>query len=172
LPWYNTVEANKKPRLQFTLNSKTKSHPGPLCNGYPREFALFLDYCHALWYEDKPDYQYIRKLFSDLLVREGYVHDNIFDWCVVNTKTTPLSPLSPNDSKKFTSHRVYCSFFCLRYSANVVFLGLVPKLADKSANNTYRLESRKLMPPLCEPFCVHIFLSVSCFFVHIAHSIV
>jgi casein kinase I family protein HRR25 len=31
---------------------------------------------------DKPDYLYLRKLFRDLLVREGYQYDYVFDWSV------------------------------------------------------------------------------------------
>lgn len=42
-----------------------------LCQGYPAEFASYFHYCHALRFEDKPDYAYLKKMFRDLFIREG-----------------------------------------------------------------------------------------------------
>lgn len=53
-----------------------------LCRGFPNEFGIFLNYCRALRFDDKPDYSYLRKLFRDLFVREGYQYDYVFDWSV------------------------------------------------------------------------------------------
>lgn len=61
-----------------------------LCRGFPNEFAIYLNYCRSLRFDDKPDYSYLRKLFRDLFVREGYQYDYIFDWSVQNTK--PVDP--------------------------------------------------------------------------------
>ncbi|OII78381.1 protein kinase domain-containing protein [Cryptosporidium andersoni] len=51
-----------------------------LCKGYPPEFATYLHYCRVLRFEDRPDYNYLRKLFRDLFQREGYIDDGNFDW--------------------------------------------------------------------------------------------
>jgi len=40
------------------------------------------DHTRALWFDDKPDYSYLRKLFRDLLIREGYQYYYMFDWRV------------------------------------------------------------------------------------------
>ena len=53
-----------------------------LCRGFPNEFGIFLNYTRALRFDDKPDYPYLRKLFRDLFVREGYQYDYVFDWNV------------------------------------------------------------------------------------------
>ena len=53
-----------------------------LCRGFPSEFGIFLNYTRALRFDDKPDYSYLRKLFRDLFVREGYQYDYVFDWSV------------------------------------------------------------------------------------------
>ena len=53
-----------------------------LCRGFPNEFGIFLNYTRALRFDDKPDYSYLRKLFRDLFVREGYQYDYVFDWSV------------------------------------------------------------------------------------------
>ncbi|QRW11968.1 CK1/CK1/CK1-D protein kinase [Ceratobasidium sp. AG-Ba] len=56
-------------------------HRSPLPR-FPQRFGIFLNYCRALRFDDKPDYSYLRKLFRDLFVREGYQYDYVFDWSV------------------------------------------------------------------------------------------
>jgi casein kinase I family protein HRR25 len=53
-----------------------------LCRGFPNEFPIYLNYCRSLRFDDKPDYSYLRKLFRDLFVREGFQYDYIFDWSI------------------------------------------------------------------------------------------
>ena len=53
-----------------------------LCRGFPNEFAIYLNYTRSLRFDDKPDYQYLRKIFRDLFVREGFQYDYVFDWTV------------------------------------------------------------------------------------------
>ena len=57
-----------------------------LCRGFPNEFAIYLNYCRSLRFDDKPDYSYLRKLFRDLFVREGFQYDYVFDWSVQPNK--------------------------------------------------------------------------------------
>ena len=38
-----------------------------LCHGLPNEFVLYLNYCKNLRFEDKPDYNYLKNLFRDLM---------------------------------------------------------------------------------------------------------
>jgi casein kinase I homolog HRR25 len=61
-----------------------------LCRGFPNEFAIFLNYTRSLRFDDKPDYAYLRKLFRDLFVREGFQYDYVFDWTIF--KYVPNSP--------------------------------------------------------------------------------
>lgn len=51
-----------------------------LCRTFPNEFAIYLNYCRSLRFDDKPDYSYLRKIFRDLFVRENYAYDYVFDW--------------------------------------------------------------------------------------------
>lgn len=42
-------------------------------------------------FEDRPDAQFLRKLYKDLFYRLGYEHDYIFDWMIKKTdKGKPL----------------------------------------------------------------------------------
>jgi casein kinase 1 len=43
-----------------------------LCRGYPSEFQSYFHYCRSLRFEDSPDYQYLKRLFRDLFIREGW----------------------------------------------------------------------------------------------------
>ena len=42
-----------------------------LCKDLPTEFLKYLKHCTGLAYAEKPDYDYLRKLFSDLFQQEG-----------------------------------------------------------------------------------------------------
>ena len=43
-----------------------------LCRGYPTEFASYFHYCRSLRFDDKPDYAYLKRIFRDLFIREGW----------------------------------------------------------------------------------------------------
>lgn len=51
-----------------------------LCENHPDEFATYLRYVRRLDFFETPDYDYLRRLFSDLFDRKGYVDDGEFDW--------------------------------------------------------------------------------------------
>lgn len=66
---------------------------GFLWQGYPEEFATYLNYVRALRFDDKPDYAYLRKLFRDIYAREGYEYDHVYDWTVLK-KSQQASAMS------------------------------------------------------------------------------
>lgn len=47
---------------------------------FVEEFATYVRYSRRLDFFEKPDYAYLRKLFSDLIVKEGMDCDWQFDW--------------------------------------------------------------------------------------------
>lgn len=47
---------------------------------FSEEFATYLRYVRRLDFFERPDYNYLRKLFRDLFDRMGYIDDNEFDW--------------------------------------------------------------------------------------------
>ncbi|KAK9766051.1 serine/threonine protein kinase, variant 2 [Basidiobolus ranarum] len=82
LPWQGLKAATKKQKYDRIMEKKMTTPTELLCRTFPNEFAIYLNYTRSLRFDDKPDYSYLRKIFSDLFVREGYQYDYIFDWTI------------------------------------------------------------------------------------------
>jgi hypothetical protein len=68
-----------------------------LCKGLPKELLSYMQYCRGLKYEEAPDYNYLKRLFKEKLIREGYQYDHVFDWILLplRLKDTRLSNRIP-----------------------------------------------------------------------------
>jgi casein kinase 1 len=93
LPWQGLKANTKEEKYQKIMECKSATSAEALCKGYPAVFASYLNYCAALRFEDRPDYAYLRRLFKDLFMREGFVNDGMFDW------SQPVGPASSSPSK-------------------------------------------------------------------------
>ncbi|KAM6515598.1 serine/threonine protein kinase [Fusarium solani] len=82
LPWQGLKAATKKQKYDRIMEKKMTTPTEVLCRCLPNEFAIYLNYCRSLRFDDKPDYSYLRKIFRDLFVREGFQYDYVFDWTV------------------------------------------------------------------------------------------
>jgi len=51
-----------------------------LTRGVPEEFNTYLQYCRNLKFEERPDYNYMRKIFKDLMYKRGHDYDYQYDW--------------------------------------------------------------------------------------------
>jgi len=80
LPWQGLKADTKEEKYRKIMECKMSTPVETLCKGYPAVFATYLNYCRALRFEDRPDYSYLRRLFKDLLMRQGWVNDFGFDW--------------------------------------------------------------------------------------------
>mmetsp|Transcript_103921 Transcript_103921/g.333109 ORF Transcript_103921/g.333109 Transcript_103921/m.333109 type:complete len:432 (+) Transcript_103921:152-1447(+) len=80
LPWQGFQANTKEEKYHKIMESKRSTSVETLCKGFPAVFASYLNYCKALRFEDRPDYAYLRRLFKDLFMREGFVNDGMFDW--------------------------------------------------------------------------------------------
>ncbi|KAJ7629726.1 CK1/CK1/CK1-D protein kinase [Mycena polygramma] len=84
LPWQGLKGVTKRHEFDRVMEKKMTTPTDLLCRGLPKEFGIFLDYTRKLRFDDKPDYSYLRKLFRDVSVREGYQYDYVFDWIAQN----------------------------------------------------------------------------------------
>ncbi|XP_022740059.1 casein kinase 1-like protein 10 isoform X2 [Durio zibethinus] len=80
LPWQGLKAGTKKQKYDKISEKKMLTPIEVLCKSYPSEFTSYFHYCRSLRFEDKPDYSYLKRLFRDLFIREGYQFDYIFDW--------------------------------------------------------------------------------------------
>ena len=82
LPWQGLRAANQHRRDELVLEQKQQTGVGELCRGSPVEFATYMSYLRQLQNLNRPDYAYLRRLFSNLLRRSGFEHDHVFDWTI------------------------------------------------------------------------------------------
>lgn len=88
LPWQGLQANTKEEKYNKIMESKKATSVETLCKGYPAVFASYLNYCRALRFEDRPDYAYLRRLFKDLFMREGFVNNGMFDWSQQTTSSS------------------------------------------------------------------------------------
>ena len=112
LPWQGLKAATKKQKYDRIMEKKMttptevrphaadRADPQFLCRGFSNEFAIYLNYCRSLRFDDKPDYSYLRKLFRDLFVREGFQYDYVFDWSVQQRTAAPTGGLRHGDPEE------------------------------------------------------------------------
>ncbi|CBI23660.3 hypothetical protein AAG906_016952 [Vitis piasezkii] len=83
LPWQGLKAGTKKQKYDKISEKKMLTPIEVLCKSYPSEFTSYFHYCRSLRFDDKPDYSYLKRLFRDLFIREGYQFDYVFDWTVL-----------------------------------------------------------------------------------------
>ncbi|XP_008789426.1 casein kinase 1-like isoform X2 [Phoenix dactylifera] len=83
LPWQGLKAGTKKQKYDKISEKKMLTPVEVLCKSYPSEFISYFQYCRSLRFDDKPDYSYLKRLFRDLFIREGYQFDYVFDWTML-----------------------------------------------------------------------------------------
>ncbi|XP_055829502.1 casein kinase 1-like protein 6 isoform X1 [Solanum dulcamara] len=83
LPWQGLKAGTKKQKYDKISEKKMSTPIEVLCKSYPLEFVSYFHYCRSLRFEDKPNYSYLKSLFRDLFIREGYQFDYVFDWTIL-----------------------------------------------------------------------------------------
>mmetsp|Transcript_29987 Transcript_29987/g.41783 ORF Transcript_29987/g.41783 Transcript_29987/m.41783 type:complete len:381 (-) Transcript_29987:410-1552(-) len=82
LPWQGLKARTKQEKYDKIGNRKETIPVETLCKGFPKEFALYLNYCKELRFAQKPNYVYLRSLFSQLFKNCHFRDDWVFDWMV------------------------------------------------------------------------------------------
>ncbi|XP_059660331.1 casein kinase 1-like protein 10 [Cornus florida] len=98
LPWQGLKAGTKKQKYDKISEKKMLTPIEVLCKSYPSEFVSYFHYCRSLRFEDKPDYSYLKRLFRDLFIREGYQFDYIFDWTILKYPQIGASSKGRNPS--------------------------------------------------------------------------
>ncbi|KAE7998520.1 hypothetical protein FH972_003059 [Carpinus fangiana] len=91
LPWQGLKAGTKKQKYDKISEKKVSTSIEALCRGYPTEFASYFHYCRSLRFDDKPDYAYLKRIFRDLFIREGFQFDYVFDWTILKYQQSQLA---------------------------------------------------------------------------------
>lgn len=103
LPWQGLKAATNKQKYEKIGEKKQTTPIKELCDGFPgkaysfyyskpvyayhnspEEFGIYLNYVRKLGFEETPDYDFLRELFSKVLLSNGDVDDGVFDWNLLN----------------------------------------------------------------------------------------
>ncbi|CAD8208806.1 unnamed protein product [Paramecium octaurelia] len=95
LPWQGIRANRKEEKYQKIMEKKISTPIDQLCKGIPNEFQQFMNYVRNLKYDEKPDYSFLKKIFKERFVKEGYEYDYVYDWILI-----PMSTRSPFYSSK------------------------------------------------------------------------
>lgn len=99
LPWQGLRAATKKQKYDRIMEKKMTTTIESLCRGFPREFTIYMTYVRSMRFDDKPDYSYLRGIFRDLFIREGFHYDYMFDWAMIK----PSQPNAEDRIQKWLS---------------------------------------------------------------------
>ncbi|RZC68408.1 hypothetical protein C5167_031733 [Papaver somniferum] len=91
LPWQGLRAGTKKQKYEKISEKKVSTSIEALCRGYPSEFASYFHYCRSLRFDDKPDYAYLKRIFRELFIREGFQFDYVFDWTILKYQQSQMS---------------------------------------------------------------------------------
>ena len=80
LPWQGLPMKNKNDRYGRILEKKKTTSSYELCKDFPNEFSQFVEYTRKLKYEENPDYDFLIKLFNDVLKKDNFRFDYFNDW--------------------------------------------------------------------------------------------
>ncbi|KAH0826722.1 kinase-like domain-containing protein [Lanmaoa asiatica] len=84
LPWQGLRAATNKQRYEKIGEKKQITPISELCEGFPEEFAIYMNYVRKLEFEESPDYDFLRWLFAKVLKNIGEQDDGIYDWMLLN----------------------------------------------------------------------------------------
>lgn len=87
LPWQGLKAATNKQKYEKIGEKKQTTAIKDLCEGFPDEFNKYLTYVRNLGFEDTPDYDYLRDLFTQALKNTGEVEDGEYDWMKINKES-------------------------------------------------------------------------------------
>lgn len=91
LPWQGLKAANKEDKYAKILLKKRSTPCDVLCRGFPPEFALYFNYVRSLQFDERPDYQYLRRILQAVSTRLKVRKDDLFDWILLKQVKSPNS---------------------------------------------------------------------------------
>ena len=119
LPWQGIKVGNKDERYRKILEKKKSTSSKELCDGFPREMEIFVNYTKNLEFTEVPDYDYLRRLLKNILVKIKESIDFYYDW----------EEEKPNIEK---DNIIYTNNYHIEYNGKNEWL-----IRNKNRNNRY-----------------------------------
>uniref|UniRef100_A0A8C0W482 non-specific serine/threonine protein kinase n=1 Tax=Castor canadensis TaxID=51338 RepID=A0A8C0W482_CASCN len=113
LPWQGLKAATKKQKYEEISEKKMSTPVEVLGKGFPAEFAMYLNYCSGLRFEEAPDYMYLRQLFRILFRILNHQYDYTFDWTMLKQKAAQQAASSSGQGQQAQTPtgNVNCALF-------------------------------------------------------------
>ena len=99
LPWSSFKHKNLYQVILKTREEREKISTESICEGMPNEMNIYMNYVNNLKYEECPDYEYLRKLFWNVLKKIGE-NKLLFSWVDRNISPKIITSKSRNRSPK------------------------------------------------------------------------
>ena len=100
LPWSNEKFYSIKDGFIKIASIRQKISNEDICKGMPKEMNDYMNYVMSLNYEQCPNYEYLRKLFRNVLTKIGESNEALFSWVDKNKYRTISSKHSTSKNKK------------------------------------------------------------------------
>ncbi|KAJ7086129.1 kinase-like protein [Mycena belliarum] len=113
LPWQGLRAATNKQKYEKIGEKKQTTPIVELCEGFPEEFGIYMNYVRKLGFEETPDYDFLRELFTKVMKSSGEQEDLVFDWMLLNggkgweasnARSTPSALLAQAHANASTPH--------------------------------------------------------------------
>ena len=103
LPWDNIEGMNKTEIATKLFYIKSLIPINTLCKDLPKEMAEYMIYAKSLKFDEKPNYNYMRKLFEIMLKKISNVNDLKFSWINedLNIRITPIKNIKKRKSSPY-----------------------------------------------------------------------
>uniref|UniRef100_A0A8C5LEN0 non-specific serine/threonine protein kinase n=1 Tax=Jaculus jaculus TaxID=51337 RepID=A0A8C5LEN0_JACJA len=126
LPWQGLKAATKKQKYEKISEKKMSTPVEVLCKGFPAEFAMYLNYCRGLRFEE---------LFRILFGTLNHQYDYTFDWTMLKQKAAQqpassggqgqqahtLTGKQVENSPKWLTYRLVGKFCICQFLLTILF---------------------------------------------------
>jgi len=141
LPWIDgeNIDINIVKKYLLIYKIKKKISTEKLCEGLPEEMMKYMDYCKGLYFEQDPNYDYLRSLFETILIKNKLKNDLKFCWIsktILNQEENRAQAQSQGKNKKRNKKSESPHIRLLNIIENNLKKEKNKKLLNKSLSNT------------------------------------
>ena len=103
LPWEHIEAINKTELVTKLFNIKALIPMNTLCKNLPNEMTEYMTYTKSLKFDEKPNYNYLRKLFEIMLKKISNANDLKFSWINedLSRRITPIKNIKKRKSSPY-----------------------------------------------------------------------